>query len=108
MSRFISTHPIGTVIQLRRKGQRYTATLHRREYHSEEWRITDARGRYVYSEGWHFVQEYQAAPSIADAAREMNPPAGALGDALPFALQAERPRARTTDYQPPLFPDEAA
>ena len=108
MSQFISTHPIGTVIELRRKGQRYSATLHRREYHGEEWRITDDRGRYVYSESWPFVQKHQAAPSIADIARDLNPPAGALASSLPFTLRAERPRARTTDYQPPLFPDEAA
>lgn len=47
--------------------------------------------------------EAESPDPIADFARELNPPAGALADALPFALQAETPRSAPTEHQPNLF-----
>ena len=63
MSKHISEHAIGTVlplhvIHLRRGHRDVTAVLTRREFHSEEWRILDARGGYIFSEGFRFVTEH--------------------------------------------------
>jgi hypothetical protein len=102
MSTFQSSHPIGTVIAIRRKRERMTATLHCRFPNGEEWRITDRRGRYAYSESWPWVREHQAEPAIADVAASFNPPAGALGLDAPFTLVAETPRA-PAEAQQDLF-----
>ena len=90
MNPHISAHPIGTEVRLtwkRRKG--VTAKLHRREFHSEEWRVL-VNGGYVFSEGWRWVSEHLATDPPATLACECcGEPAGE-GGALYPACQETR------------------
>ncbi len=60
MNPHVSDYAVGARIPLDVRGDRaMTAVLHRRELRTEEWRIENARGRYVFSEGFRFVTQYR-------------------------------------------------
>ena len=71
-------------------------------------RLAELRSERPASDSEPMKPERDDAPNpIADFAEALNPPAGALGDALPCSLTAERPKSeRRADEQPGLFSED--